>query len=174
MKRLVLLVPEPDTARAIVEALREAGLEDDAMHVIAREGTPLQDLPEATPLERTDFIDALKRGAAIGGATGLLAGLAALALTGGAVVAGGPVLIATALAGGTVGAWAASLIGASVPSEELRRYEDAVEAGELLMLVDVPARRADELAELIRKHHPEAEIKEVKYFPLPLPDVLEE
>ena len=80
-------------------------------------------------------------------------------------------LLASTLAGSAVGAWASSLIGVSIPSEELQRYEQAVEEGQLLMMIDIPRQRAEELLALIRRLHPEADIKEVEYFPPPIPEM---
>ncbi|HHB13062.1 MAG TPA: DUF1269 domain-containing protein, partial [Chromatiales bacterium] len=117
MKRIVMLVPDVDTARKITHELLSERVPEKHIHVIAREGTPMEDLHEAGLAERTDLLPALKRGAAVGGATGLLAGLAALAFPG-VAVAGGAVLLATTLAGSAFGAWASSLIGVSIPSEE--------------------------------------------------------
>jgi hypothetical protein len=37
-----------------------------------------------------------------------------------------------------------------------------VEEGELLMLVDVPKERVDEIERLILEHHPEAELERVE------------
>ena len=170
MKRIVMLVPDVDTARKITHELLSERVPEKHIHVIAREGTPMEDLHEAGLAERTDLLPALKRGAAVGGATGLLAGLAALAFPG-VAVAGGAVLLATTLAGSAFGAWASSLIGVSIPSEELRKYEKAVEEGQLLMMIDIPKHRAEEVAKLIKSHHPEADIKEVEYFPPPIPEI---
>ena len=170
MKRIVMLVPDVETARQITRELLAERVPEKHIHVIAREGTPMEDLHEAGLAERTDLVAALKRGAAVGGATGLLAGLAALAFPG-VAVAGGAVLLASTLAGSAVGAWASSLIGVSIPSEELQRYERAVEEGQLLMMIDIPRQRAEELLALIRRLHPEADIKEVEYFPPPIPEM---
>lgn len=170
MKRIVMLVPDVETARKINRELLAEHVPENHIHVIAREGTPLEDLHEAGLAERTDLVPALKRGAAVGGATGLLAGLAALVFPG-VAVAGGAVLLATTLAGSAMGAWLSSLIGVSVPSEELQRYEQAVGEGQLLMMIDIPKHRADELVALIHDHHPTADIKEVEYFPPPIPEV---
>jgi len=174
MKRLVLLVPNVETAHRIVADLLLAGLDKDEIHIIAKEGIPLEGLPEAGLTQKTDLIPAMKRGLAAGSATGLLAGLAAVLLPTGLIAAGGAVLLATTLAGAAIGTWAASMIGVSVPSEEVQKYEQAVNEGKLLMLVDTPKSRAEEIIRIIRNHHPGAEIEEVEYFPPPLPEMPDE
>jgi hypothetical protein len=67
------------------------GIEDRSIHVLAKRDTPLEDLPEAGTFQKTDFIAAVERGAALGGTTGVLAGLVGLRFAGFAI-AGGPVL----------------------------------------------------------------------------------
>ena len=91
MRRLYFLVPDLDTARQIVNELLLARVEERHIHLVAREGTSMEDLPEATFLQKTDFVPALERGLAIGGATGVVASLVAVTI-GGMVLAGGAVL----------------------------------------------------------------------------------
>ncbi len=174
MQRLILLVPNVEIAHKIVDDLLLARVKEEDIHIIAKEGVALDDLPEAGLKEKTDLIPAIKRGLAAGSATGLLAGLVAVILPTGLIAAGGAVILAATLAGAAIGAWAASLVGVSVPSEEVQKYEEAIERGELLMLVDIPKSRTEEITDLIRKHHPEADIKEVEYIPPALPEMPDE
>ncbi len=174
MNRLVLVVPNVDTARKIVADLLMEGLDKDEIHIIAKEGIVLEGLPEAGLTEKTDLIPAMKRGLAAGSATGLIAGLAAVLLPTGLIAAGGAVLLASTLAGAAIGTWTASMIGVSVPSEEVKKYQQAIEAGKLLLLVDAPKPRSGQIIDLIRKHHPEAEIKEIEYSPPVLPEMPDE
>jgi hypothetical protein len=51
------------------------------------------------------------------------------------------------------------MIGISVPSSRLKEFEDAIASGELLLMVDVPKARVDEITQLVKQHHPEAEIE---------------
>ena len=63
------------------------------------------------------------------------------------------------LASAGFGAWTATMIGVGIPNTRLRRFEKAIEDGELLMMVDVPKGRVEEIEELIKSHHPEADIE---------------
>jgi hypothetical protein len=157
MRRLYFLVPDVDTARQIVNELLLARVEERHIHLVAREGTAMEDLPEATFLQKTDFVPALERGLAIGGATGVVASLVAVTI-GGMVLAGGAVL-AIALAGAGVGAWMSSMIGASIPNSRIKEFEKAIEAGEVMMMVDVPKGKVHQIEDLIKQHHPEAELE---------------
>lgn len=159
MQKLYFLVPNVDSARSLVDELLQYGVEWEHIHLVAKEDTPLEDLPKSTVMEKSDFIPSLKRGVAAGGATGLLAGLAALALPSvGLVVGGGAVLIST-LGGAGFGAWAAAMIGGSVPNSQIRQFEDAIAQGQILMLLEVAEPKIAEVQKLVRQHHPEAEIK---------------
>ena len=75
MRRIYFLVRDVRSAAQLVDALLLAQVEARNLHVVAREGTPLGDLPEARLAQSSDLIPALERGVAAGGATGLLVGL---------------------------------------------------------------------------------------------------
>lgn len=158
MKRIYFLVPDIETTQKIVDELLPARIEERHIHVLAKQNTPLENLPEATFLQKTDFIPALEQGLAVGGATGILAGLVAVLLPTGVVLGGGAVL-AISLAGAGMGALMSSMVGISIGNRRLKRFEDALEKGELLVMVDVPQPRVDEISEMIKKHHPEVEFE---------------
>jgi hypothetical protein len=54
------------------------------------------------------------------------------------------------------GAWASSLVASAVPNSQLARFAPALQAGRILMMVDVPMRSIGEVSELVRRRHPEA------------------
>ena len=161
MRRLYFLIPSVDSAKTIVDELLLARVEQRHMHIAAADHHALTEanLPEANLLQESDFIPAVERGLAIGGATGILAGIAAVALPGVGLVLGGGAILGIGLAGAGVGAWLSSMIGISVPSSRLTEFEDAIKEGSLLMMVDVPKTRVEEITALIKQHHPEAEIE---------------
>ena len=67
MRRLCFLVPDVKSAHGVVDDPRAKGIADSNLYVIAREGTPLGDLPDAGLIETSDFYSELKRGLAVGG-----------------------------------------------------------------------------------------------------------
>lgn len=158
MRRLYFLVEDIDCVRKVVEGLLLARIEERHIHVIAKEGVALEELPEATLLQKSDFVPAVERGVAIGGATGVLAGLVAMAVPGGLVLGGGA-LLATGLLGVGVGAWLSGMIGMDVPNTRLKQFQSAIEQGELLVLVDVPKDRVHEIEALIKSHYDKAEVE---------------
>jgi len=156
MKRIYFLVPNIKIAKKVVHDLLLARVEERHIHVLAKQGAPLEDLPEATFLQKTDFIPALEQGLAIGGLTGILAGVVAVALPAGLVLGGGAVL-AISLAGAGVGAWMSSMVGISIGDRRIQKFQEAIENGELLMMVDVQRKRVEEIEQIVKSHHPEAE-----------------
>jgi hypothetical protein len=147
-----------ESAKTIVDELLLARIEERHIHIVAKDHTPLEKahLPEAGLLEESDFVPALERGLTVGGATGLVAGIAAVTFPPAGLILGGGAILATSLLGAGLGAWVASMIGVSIPNSHLKQFEEAVENGQLLMLVDVHHDRADEITQLIQSHHPEA------------------
>jgi hypothetical protein len=63
------------------------------------------------------------------------------------------------LLGTGFGAWAASMIGVGMPSSRLAQFESAIAGGELLMMIDVPRDRVEEIERIVTRHHPEANLE---------------
>lgn len=164
MKRLYFLIPTVDSATLIVNELLLARIEERHIHIVARDHALLEraHLPEANLFQESDFIPALERGLAVGGVTGLLAGVAAVTFPPAGLVLGGGAVLATSLLGAGLGAWAASMIGVSAPNTQLTRFEQALAQGQLLMLIDVPKSRVEEITELVHSHHPEAQVEGIE------------
>jgi hypothetical protein len=157
MRRLYFLVPDIQTGKKVVDELLLAHVEWKHIHVVARRGTPLEDLPEASAWQKSDIIPAMLRAVPVGGATGMLCGLVGLALQPHLVVAGGAVLLATSLAGAGIGVYLGGMVGLNVGSTRLKAYEAAIERGELLVIADVPRDQVEQITERIRRAHPRAE-----------------
>ncbi|HXZ52047.1 MAG TPA: DUF1269 domain-containing protein, partial [Burkholderiales bacterium] len=78
MRRLYFLVPDVETGKKVVDELLLARVEWKHMHVLAKRGTPLEDLPEASFWQKSDIVPAMLRAVPMGGGTGILCGLVAL------------------------------------------------------------------------------------------------
>jgi hypothetical protein len=157
MRRLYFLVPDTQVGKKVVDELLLAHVEWKHIHVVAKRGTPLEDLPEASAWQKSDIIPAMLRAVPVGGATGMLCGLVALALNPGLVVAGGGVLLATSLAGAGIGVHLGGMVGLNIGSTRLKAFEQAIERGELLVIADVPRGEVEAITERIKKVHPKAE-----------------
>ncbi len=156
MRRIYFLVPEIETTKKIVDELLLARIEERHIHVLSRRGTDLESLPEATFLQKTDFLPALEQGVSLGAATGLLCGLVALALPTGLVLGGGAIFAIT-LAGAGMGGLMSSMVGSSIGNRRIEKFQAAMEKGEFLVMIDLPRGRVEEIEAIVKKHHPEAE-----------------
>ncbi|MDH5470225.1 MAG: DUF1269 domain-containing protein [Gammaproteobacteria bacterium] len=158
MRRLYFLIPDVESAKVIVDELLLARIEARHIHIAGSDHHVLTEanLPEANLLQESDFVPAVERGLAIGGATGILAGIAAVAIPGAGLALGGGAILGIGLAGAGVGAWISGMIGVSVPSSRLTEFENSIKQGKLLMMVDVPKARVDDITDLVKLHHPEA------------------
>lgn len=154
MRRLFFLAPDVRSAHDVVDSLLLARVPEKHIHVLAREGTPLADLPEAGIAQSSDLIPAIERGAAAGGVTGGLAGLVAVAIPGMAIIPAGGIVIALAAAGALVGSWASSMIGVSVSSTRLERFKEAIASGQVLVMADVQQEHAESIEQKIREARP--------------------
>ncbi|MBL0011340.1 MAG: DUF1269 domain-containing protein [Nitrosomonas sp.] len=159
MRRIYFLAPDIAVTKRVVDDLILAKIDEKHIHVIAKRNTPLEDLPEATLLQKSDFIPAVEQGLAIGGSTGMLAGLVAIMLPPASTVIAGGILLATTVVGAGVGAWVSGMVGMSIGNRRTKEFEDAIDAGKFLILVDVPTNRLEEIEVRIKQHIPQAEIE---------------
>ncbi len=137
MRRIYFLVPDLESAHKVTEELLLARIEERHIHVIAKEGVELGDLPEASLLQTSDVIPAVERGLAVGGVTGVLAGVAAVTFPPAGLALGGGAVLATALVGSGMGAWMASMIGVDVKNTQITQFEEAVEQGEIIIRMPI-------------------------------------
>lgn len=159
MRRLYFLVSDTASTKAIVEDLLRARITWRHIHVLADHSVALDQLPEASLLQSSDVVAALARGTALGGAAGALAGLVALVFPPAQLVIAGGAVVAMTLAGAGFGAWTASMIGVDEPSRRLERFQDAIKAGQLLLMVDVPQAREEEIQRMVHEHFPRADVE---------------
>ena len=127
------------------------------MHFLARRGTDLGDLPEATMGQKSDLMHGMGTGLVSGAATGAVIGLIAYLYPELGASLGVGVIFVLALLGACFGVWAAGMVATSVPNTKLKAFDADIEAGHILLMVDVPKERVDEIGEIIRRRHPEAE-----------------
>lgn len=121
-------------AREALAALHMAGIGNDAISLVARSDIELERIPDSLKEADTDAVPAAVRGIGLGGATGLLAGLAAVALAPvGITIAGA---LAIGAVGALVGGWSSTLMGSALPDAVRQQFEDEIQAGRILVLVD--------------------------------------
>jgi hypothetical protein len=155
-RRLYFVLPDVESAKRTADDLLLARVEDRYMRFLASRGTELGPLHEAGYLDKTDLVHGAAVGLALGGIIGALAGALVVAYPPEGM---SPKLVAVLigmLAGAPLGAWMASMAAAAVPNSRLRQFHADIEAGRVLMMVDVPFRRVAEITELVVSRHPEA------------------
>jgi hypothetical protein len=137
-----------DAERALHQ-LRDSGFPMDRISVVARDGdggdiagAEVHDKNMGNKADEGATVGALS-GGALGGLTGLLVGLGTLAIPGvGPIMLAGATAtaLATTLAGAGIGAAAGGLlgglIGLGIPEERAREYNQRVERGHYLVIVD--------------------------------------
>jgi hypothetical protein len=155
-RRLYFILPDVESARRTADDLLLARVEDRRMRFLARRGTVLDPLHEAGYLDKTDMVHGAAVGLALGAVIGGLVGVMVVAYP---PEGTSPQLVAVLigmLLGAPLGAWMASMAGAAVPNSRLGQFQADIEAGRVLMMVDVPFGRVEEITELVLSRHPEA------------------
>ena len=158
MRRLYMLLPELESCLAIVEELRESGVPDSHLHVVANLSCELENLPRATLWQKTELAHGIEIGTGLGGVAGLLGGLLALSFPPAGLVSGGGAVLASTAAGAGFGALASAMMKSHEPNHRLHDYHDQIEAGKILLMVDVPRSEVEQTRASILQHHPEARI----------------
>lgn len=161
-RRIYWLLPDLDSARRTMDDLLLARIAEQHMHFVAREDVDLGNLHPANILQTSDVVRSAQLGLVVGGVGGAVLGvLAAIFFP---IVGDQPqwgMVAVLAMLGGAFGAWSSSLIGVSTPSHRLKRFEPAIEQGQVLLMVDVPRSRVDEIESRLQALHPEAHLEGV-------------
>ncbi len=158
-RRLYFVLPDPESAQAVEKELLLAKVGDPHIHFLARDGVNLGRLHLANLLQRSDLLHGIGLGMIAGGITGALAGVALTFYPqiGDALGLGGILVLAVVCA--MIGSWISGMIAVSIPNSRLKRFQPAIDRGEILLMVDVPVRRVREIRELVTSHHPEVQPK---------------
>ncbi len=132
--RRVIRTPDLAGARAAMEAARRAGISDSDLSLVARSDIEMEQIPEHRLNDHQDSQPAAIRGLALGGGSGLLLGLVAVAIPPlGLTLAGAAVM---ALAGAAVGAGSGALVGLGLPDAVSREFEQEIKDGHILVVLD--------------------------------------
>lgn len=161
-RRIYWLLPDLASARRTMDDLLLARIGVHHMHFVAREDVDLTGLHAASVLQTSDLVRSAQMGLVVGGVVGAAAGAGAAMFP---IIGNEPqwgMVAVLAVLGGLFGAWASSMIGASTPSHRLQRFERAIARGQILLLVDVPRSRVDEIEGLLLKRHPEGHFEGVE------------
>jgi hypothetical protein len=156
-RRIYWLLPNLASALQVKDDLLKDRVDLRHQHYVTRRATDPGGVLPASQARASNML--------IAGEIGLLVG----ALVG-SLLAGGVLLMAhnaaqappAALFGligfqsAVFGAWGAGLIGMGLPNRRVSQCQAALDAGQVLLMVDVPVARAHDLAQQLCARHPEA------------------
>ncbi|OXM14341.1 general stress protein [Paenibacillus herberti] len=153
-KKIVGVYDTEQAAIHAIEHLKQHGVDGDDISILARDKGDVSAIQKETGTRAPEGAAAgAAGGGMLGGLTGLLVGIGALAIPGiGPIVAAGP--IAAALAGAAVGAGAGGLVGGliglGIPENEASLYNEYVQDGNILVLVESRAERDHKVYDALR------------------------
>ncbi|EJL79403.1 hypothetical protein [Variovorax sp. CF313] len=156
-RRIYWLMPDLASARRAMDDLVRARVDVARIHFAGPEGMDMAGLHAANVWQTSDVVHAAKTGWAVGSACGIVVGLMAALMF--PIFGDDPeweVAVLVAVVGGVVGTWSASMIGISIPSPRLQRFEGAIAQGQILLMVDLPRSRVRDIEALLQSAHPEA------------------
>ena len=132
--RCLFSTPDLKTARAAMDAARGANIPDKDISLVARDDIELEEIPDHRLTDHHDSSPGALRGVTLGGGSGLLLGLIAIAVPPlGLTIAG---VGAMAVVGAAMGAWTGALVGMNVPDSISRKFEDEIASGRILVVLD--------------------------------------
>ncbi len=151
-RRLYFLLPDTQSAQECVNGLVQQGIPRTRMHAITRDSQPTPSLPQASSHQQSD----------LGGHLEHILWSANLMLFACALGA----LVVFGLLGHGYGALASLAIMAAsfiagerfchVPDQSLAGFRDALQHGEVLLLVDVARTQVGDVSHWVSRYHPEA------------------
>ena len=154
-RRLYFLFPDPEHARSVSKELTRVGVDERQIHAVARDDVDLSALPAATVRQRQDAAGRIEAVAWNSNlalfAAAAVALLASLFLQSLWLAIGALVVMSATFLGG---AWFAL----RVPDVHLDEFREAIRHGEIVLMVDVPAKRVAEIENLVHRRHPEANV----------------
>ena len=154
--RMYVTLPDLTSARQLANDLLLARIEDRHMHFLARRGTDLGELHEANYLHKTDAVHGAFVGFVIGGIMGVVVGLLLVNFPPQGVSLQLVAVLIAAIVGAGLGTWVASMVGLQVPNSRLKGFENEIQEGKILLMLDVPSGRYEQVREIIHRTHPEA------------------
>ena len=124
-KRLYFLLPTLESAHKVVDELLLARIDVQHIHVMAKEGQNIGDLPEASLFQKSDIVHGIETGMVIGGLSGLIGSLAVITVL---------------------------QPGSSTKNTRLKEFEQAMEEGKILIMADVPMIMVDSVTHKVEAH----------------------
>jgi len=162
-RKLYFMLPDVEHCKQLVNELQKAAIPKHDIHVVAHDDIPLENLPQATALQKTELAHGLELGVGVGGIAGILGGILVITFPpAGIVLGGGTVIAAMTFAGASFGSIVSFLIARDIPNHELEAFQAGIAQGQILLILDIPTYRVEKIIQLIKTTHIEAEIGVIK------------
>lgn len=160
MRRIYFLTGSIESARRMTDELLLERIPESNIHIVTHVGELPDDLPEATSDQLSDFFPGLFKGLGLGALAGLTIGVifAFMPWTGITLetLATTPFLIASVALGALLGAFGGAITGISVPNHMLDRFDKQLDAGNILVMIDVPFDHVEAVRKGVQKAVPDA------------------
>lgn len=155
MKRLYYLSHNIDVVEKLSDALHESGITDWNFHVMGKDNANMirHHLHTTSPLHELDIIRSGERGVLIGFVFGLLITCYVALFTSFGESMGLIAQIASVILFSLFGAWIGGLVGVSNENYKIRRFHNAIEAGNYLIMVDVNRSQRRDVEAVIDRYH---------------------
>lgn len=136
-------------AEETVDVLKKRGVPEKDISLVARHDGKVREGHPGDGMHNLG--NGIGWGGTLGGVTGLLAGVGALAIPGvGPIIAAGP--LAATLTGAVAGGVAGALVDYGIPSNESHGYEKRLKEGDVLLMVRADAPEVDKAQRLFEDH----------------------
>jgi len=157
-RRLYFLLPNAEVAEKIEDELLLSRISEAQIHFLAKDEGQLisKKLHVASLLQKSDLVHGWQVGLISGGVTGVVLGTVLYSIPEFGNFFGQAIITVCALLGAFLGTWFSGLIAISAPNTQLKRFEPALERGEVLLMVDVAKDKVDEITNMITSHHSDA------------------
>jgi hypothetical protein len=156
-RRMYYVMPDLASSRKIMDDLLLARVEECHIHFLAKRGTPMEGLHEANVLQKTDLVHGAQLGLVIGAVLGCAGG--GLLIYSGLAVERWQIasVIGATAVGALLGTWVSSMVGSAIPNSRLRQFEQQIDDGRILLMVDVPEHKVEKIKAALSERHPEAQ-----------------
>jgi uncharacterized membrane protein len=137
VKKVVGIYESEQEAIEAIEGLISQGYDKQDICVVGKDLKNVTHVSDETGVVAEETATGALTGGTIGGVTGLLVGVGALAIPGaGPIIAAGPIATSLigAIAGAGLGGLAGALIGLGISEEEAEYYGNSVKEGNILVL----------------------------------------
>jgi hypothetical protein len=159
-RKVYFMLPDVEHCKQLVTELKNVGLTEHDIHVMARDDIPLEGLHRASALQQTELAHGLELGTGVGSVAGMLGGLLVVVFPpAGVILGGGAVVLATTLAGASFCAIVSALIARDIPNHELVAFQSSIIEGQILLMLNIAPKQVNQITQLVKNTYSEAKIE---------------